>query len=99
VKTFASAAGFDDAAFAALAGLSEIEAFSSNGMDASDEAIRVLGGLKSCAASRFSIPANDSPASGSRRWRTSRISNACSAPVKSADPLDEIVAMYGQGRD
>lgn len=46
VKTFACAAGFDDAAFAALAGLSDLEAFSSNGMDASDEAVRVLGGLK-----------------------------------------------------
>jgi len=56
VKTFGCAAGFDDAAFAALAGLSEIESFSSNGMDASDEAVRVLGGLKKLRSIAFFHP-------------------------------------------
>jgi hypothetical protein len=56
VKTFACAAGFDDAAFAALAGLSELESFSSNGMDASDEAVRVLGGLKKLRSIAFFHP-------------------------------------------
>ena len=56
LKTFACAAGFEDAGFAALAGLSELESFSSNGMDASDEAIRVLGGLKKLRAVAFFHP-------------------------------------------
>jgi hypothetical protein len=56
LKTFACAAGFDDAAFAALTGLSELESFSSNGMDASDDGIRVLGSLKKLRAAAFFHP-------------------------------------------
>jgi hypothetical protein len=56
LKTFACAAGFNDSAFAALAGLSELESFSSNGMDASDEAVRVLGGLKKLRSVAFFHP-------------------------------------------
>jgi len=56
LKTFACAAGFDDAAFAALGGLSELESFSSNGMAASDDGIRVLGTLKKLRSVAFFHP-------------------------------------------
>jgi hypothetical protein len=56
LKTFACAAGFDDASFAALAGLPELESFSSNGMDASDNGIRVLGSLKKLRSAAFFHP-------------------------------------------
>ena len=56
LKTFGCAAGFDDAAFAALAGFSELESFSSNGMDASDEGIRILGSLKKLRSVAFFHP-------------------------------------------
>jgi hypothetical protein len=56
LKTFACAAGFDDAAFADLVAFSELESFSSNGMEASDEGIRVLGSLKKLRSVAFFHP-------------------------------------------
>ncbi len=56
LKTFACAAGFDDAAFAALTALPELESFSSNGMDASDDGVRVLGTCKKLRSVAFFHP-------------------------------------------
>jgi hypothetical protein len=46
LKTFSCGPGFDDAVFSALNGAPELEAFSANGLDASDEGLRALGACK-----------------------------------------------------
>lgn len=56
LKTFSCGGGFDDAALSVLSGAPELENFSSNGLDASDEGIRILGTCKKLKSAAFFHP-------------------------------------------
>ncbi len=56
LKTFSCGLGFDDAVLSVLSGGPELENFSSNGLDASDESIRVLGTCKKLKSAAFFHP-------------------------------------------
>jgi len=56
LKTISFGLGFDDAAFSLLNGLPELESFSSNGMDASDDTVRILGMCKKLKSIAFFHP-------------------------------------------
>jgi len=56
LKTFSCGAGFDDTGLAALKDAPELESFGSNGLDASDAGIRVLGTCKKLKGAAFFHP-------------------------------------------